>query len=163
MTMRGELSSGQPRMSLTEKFIQVNWTLVLLLIGTAGIGCAMLYSAANGSVDPWAERQALRFVVGLAGAIVVAMIDIRIWMRLAYPIYFVTLTLLVGVEIMGEIGMGAQRWIDLGIIQLQPSELMKISLVLALARYFHGLTLEEIARPLPVRLIAPVLLIVTPA
>src|SRR3546814_2284643 len=93
-------------------------------------------------------------------AIGVALIDIRIWMKLAYPIYFLTLILLIGVEIMGEIGMGAQRWIDLGIVQIQPSELMKVALVMALARYFHGPTLEEVWRP--TRLILPLFLVLTP-
>jgi rod shape determining protein RodA len=71
------------------------------------------------------------------------------------------MVLLVAVEVRGAIGMGAQRWIDLGIIQLQPSELMKVAMVLVLARYFNGLTPEEIARPL--RLVVPTLLVMVPA
>jgi rod shape determining protein RodA len=90
----------------------------------------------------------------------VAMTDIRIWMRHAYTLYFLVLGLLIAVEVMGVIGMGAQRWIDLGVIQLQPSEIMKITLVLALARYFHGASLEEIGRS--TSLIIPSLLVAAP-
>ena len=94
----------------------------------------------------------------------VAVTDIRLWMRYAYTLYFLVLALLIAVEVMGVIGMGAQRWINLGFIQLQPSEIMKITLVLALARYFHGATLEEIGRPsfllIPLALLgAPVVLV----
>jgi rod shape determining protein RodA len=90
----------------------------------------------------------------------VALTDIRFWMRYAYAFYGVMLVLLVAVEIKGTIGMGAQRWIDLGFFQLQPSELMKLALVLALARYFHGADLED-ARRMSF-LIPPVLLVLVP-
>jgi len=133
--------------TLGQKLWQVSWTLVLLLCVLAAIGFAMLYSAAAGKWDPWASRQMIRFAAGAALMIAVAVTDIRIWLRYAYSLYAVVLALLVAVEVMGEIGMGAQRWINLGVVQLQPSEIMKITLVLALARYFHGATLEEIARP----------------
>jgi rod shape determining protein RodA len=152
-----------PRLSFAEKAWGINWGLVFLLTTIACIGFATLYSAAGGSLQPWAGKQAMRYGVALVIMMAAALTDIRVWMRVAYPLYAVSLVLLIAVEIRGAIGMGAQRWIDLGIIQLQPSELMKISLVLALARYFHGLTLEEIRRPLPLRLIAPGLMIVTPA
>jgi rod shape determining protein RodA len=91
----------------------------------------------------------------------VALVDLRTWFRLAYPIYFLSLVLLIAVEVRGAIGMGAQRWIDLGIIQLQPSEIMKVAVVLAGARYFHTLNFEEIGRP--TRLIIPVLGVLFPA
>jgi len=91
----------------------------------------------------------------------VAVVDIRFWMRQAYLIYFVGLLLLVYVDVAGEIGMGAQRWIDLKFFQLQPSEIMKVAIVMALARYFHGLDLDEVARPLP--LIVPLGMIAMPA
>jgi rod shape determining protein RodA len=88
-------------------------------------------------------------------------VDIRIWLRASYGFYAVTMLLLVAVEVRGAIGMGAQRWIDLGLIQVQPSELMKIALVMVLARYFNGLTQDEVKRPL--KLIAPTLLVMVPA
>lgn len=154
----------QPRATtplLLDRIWQISWPLVLLLAAIAGIGFALLYSAAGGSFQPWAEKQMLRFALGLTGLILVALVDLRIWLRLAYGIYAVALVLLVAVEVRGEIGMGAQRWIDVGLLQLQPSEVMKIALVLALARYFHGLDLDDIGRP--VRLIVPAALVLAPA
>jgi rod shape determining protein RodA len=121
----------------------------------------MLYSAANGSMNPWASRQMVRFGAGLALLFVVALIDIRFWFRYAYVIYFVSFALLGAVEVMGSMGQGAQRWIDLGVIQLQPSELMKVALVIALARYFHGIAQEDISRP--TLLLIPTILALAPA
>ncbi|ANK82289.1 MAG: rod shape-determining protein RodA [Rhizobiales bacterium NRL2] len=151
---------GEAHMGLGRKLLGLNWGLVALLALTACIGFAMLYSAANGSLEPWAIRQMMRFGVGLALMVVIALIDIRFWMRWAYLIYLGALVLLIGVEVVGTTGMGATRWISLGFINLQPSELMKIALVLALARYFHGLSLEEAGRVL--WLVPPLLLIAVP-
>jgi len=151
---------GKPEMTLRHKLGQMSWGLVLLLAMTASLGFAMLYSAANGSLEPWASRQMVRFGVGLALMFVMAMIDIRQLHRFAYAFYGLALVLLVAVEVMGRVGMGAQRWIDLGVFQLQPSELMKIALVLALARYFHGLAPEEVGKMKS--LAVPVLLILVP-
>lgn len=123
---------------------QINPWVIGILVLIASVGFLMLYSAANGSMVPWAWKQLLRFSVGFTLMLVVATTDSRSWMSYAYPLYFVALFLIVGVEVMGFVGMGAQRWIDLYIIQLQPSEIMKIVLVLALARYFHKRTLTEI-------------------
>ena len=109
----------------------------------AAIGIAMLYSVAGGSFDPWASRQLMRFGVGLVILLAFAMVDIRIWMSLAYPFYAATFLLLIVVQYFGKTGKGAERWIDLGLIQIQPSELMKLALVLALARFFHGRSLED--------------------
>jgi rod shape determining protein RodA len=150
---------AQPR--LPEKLMGLNWGLVIVVAAVAGVGFAMLYSAANGSWRPWASAQALRFAVAALLMVVVAVIDIRTWLKYAYVFYAVGMLLLVAVEVRGAIGMGAQRWIDLGIIQLQPSEVMKVALVLALARYFNGITVEEVGRPL--RLVVPSLLIMVPA
>ncbi|MBY0430645.1 MAG: FtsW/RodA/SpoVE family cell cycle protein, partial [Rhodospirillales bacterium] len=135
-------------MLLREKFWQIRWSFILLLAMPASLGFLMLYSAANGSFDPWASRQMVRFAVGLAVMLAVAMVDIRTWMSYAYTLYVVASVLLVMVEFHGSIGMGAQRWIDFGFIQIQPSEIMKIALVLALARYFHGASLQDVGRPL---------------
>ena len=149
------------QMSLGLKFRRITWSLVLVLTMTAMIGTAMLYSAANGNLDPWASRHAARFGAGLVMMIGIALIDIRHLLRWAYGIYGLALAMLGLVEIMGISGMGAQRWIDLGFFQLQPSEFMKMALVLALARYFHGLTMEETRR---LRALAvPLLLVLAPA
>ena len=149
------------QMSLGLKFRRITWSLVLVLTMTAMIGTAMLYSAANGNLDPWASRHAARFGAGLVMMIGIALIDIRHLLRWAYGIYGLALAMLGLVEIMGISGMGAQRWIDLGFFQLQPSEFMKMALVLALARYFHGLTMEETRRLRA--LAAPLLLVLAPA
>jgi len=155
------LSKRNPEMTLRQKVWQINWGLVLLLCLIAGVGFAMLYSAANGSMSPWASRQMVRFGIGLTIMFIVALIDIRIWFRYAYFIYLGVLALLGAVEVMGTIGMGAQRWIDLGFIRLQPSEVMKVALILALARYFHGVASEDIGRP--TFLLLPIALVLAPA
>lgn len=156
-----EDSLNQPEFTLGQKLLNLHWFLVFLICMTAAIGVAMLYSAANGSFQPWASRHMVRFGVGLVVMITIALIDVRIWLRYAYVFYGLSLVLLILVEIMGYVGMGAQRWLDLGYFNLQPSELMKIALVLALARYFHGLSLEDVERP--TRLIMPLLMVFTPA
>lgn len=154
-----------PRLSsehlgFSDKLRLLHWGLVALIvvIGLAGIG--LLYSAGGKSWSPWAGAQLVRFAVGLALMISIAMVDIRTWLRIAYPLYGIMLFLLVVVEVMGHIGMGAQRWINLGFFVIQPSEFMKIALVLALARYFHAMPLEEIGRP--AKLLAPAGMVLLP-
>src|SRR3546814_5130604 len=87
-----------------------------------------------------------RFAIGTTSMIVIAVTDIRLWMRLSYLFYGVAVVLLVAVDVVGRVGMGAQRWLDLGLLSVQPSEIMKISIVLALARYFHGMSFDEVGR-----------------
>ncbi len=157
----GREFDSRERLTLGQKLADVNWLLVILLSLVAGFGFAMLYSAANGDFDPWASRQMMRFGAGLVLMLMVAMVDIRFWFRHAYLIYFLALALLIAVEVMGVIGMGARRWVDLGLFQLQPSEIMKIALILALARYFHGIAHEDIGR-IPL-LIVPALMTILPA
>ncbi len=159
--MEAKLGINRTGMSLGEKLGQVTWGLVVLLVLTACVGFAMMYSAANGSYDPWAWRQMVRFSVGVAMMLAIALVDVRLWLQSAYVIYAVALVLLVLVEIMGITGSGAQRWVDLWLFQLQPSEVMKIALVMALARYFHGLTLDEARRPSA--LLVPLFLMLAPA
>jgi rod shape determining protein RodA len=142
------------------RFKQLNFWVIGLICLIAGIGLVMLYSAANGSVFPWAFKQFIRFMTGMAVLVLVALTDIRRWLSWSYWIYIGALILLIGVELMGFVGMGAQRWIDLYVIQLQPSEVMKIALILALARYFQSCTLEE-TKKLKTLLI-PLLLILMP-
>ena len=103
-------------LSLGQKLWRLNWLFVLVLIATASVGFAMLYSAANGSIEPWAGRQILRFSIGLGLMFLVALTNLRIWLRYSYLLYFVALVLLGAVELGGTIGMGAQRWIDLGAV-----------------------------------------------
>ena len=133
---------------IADKLLEVNWGLVLLITLIAMGGIAMLYSVAGGQFHPWALSQLSKFLVGLVILVVAAAIDVRVWMGLAYPAYGVALLLLIAVDVAGHVGLGAQRWIMLGPIELQPSELMKVSLVLALARFLHGKSVEEVSKPL---------------
>lgn len=139
---------------------QINIGLILLLCTLAGIGALSLYSAGNGNIDPWASRHIIRFGIGFAALFVVCLIDIKWWYRLSYPLYLIGLILLVFVEVKGHTGMGAQRWIDLGFMKLQPSELMKIAVVMALARYFQSIG-EEDSKRLSI-LIFPTILVLLP-
>ncbi|MCC6920008.1 MAG: rod shape-determining protein RodA [Alphaproteobacteria bacterium] len=137
------LALDKPQQPVWAKLLDLHWLLLLAICAVASIGFAMLYSVAGGSFDPWASRQLMRFGVGFVILLIFAMIDIRVWMSLAYPFYAATFVLLIVVQYFGRTGKGAERWIDLGLIQIQPSELMKIALVLALARFFHGRSLED--------------------
>jgi rod shape determining protein RodA len=151
---------GRRELTLADKFRGIQRGLLLLLGLIAGIGFAMLYSAANGEFHPWASRQMIRFAIVLVAVIAAAVIDIRIWFRAAYWIYAAALALVFAVDVRGFVGMGAQRWIDFGFLQLQPSEVMKMALVLALARYFHGLAPDNIGRLR--HLLIPVMMIAVP-
>lgn len=131
-------------LTLGEKIVAINWGLVALILLVGGIGIALLYSAGGKSWQPWASPQLIRAGMGVGLMLGLALVDVRWWLRLAYPLYFTTLALLVVVEIFGHIGMGAQRWIHLGFFVIQPSELMKITLILAIARYFHSIPAEDI-------------------
>lgn len=124
----------------------INWGLIILIGAIASVGFAALYSAAGGDIHPWAYKQMIRFGLGFFMMIVIALIDVRWWYKLAWPIYIVGFLLLVFVEVSGKIGMGAQRWISIGGMNIQPSEFMKIAVVLLLARYFHSASLEDMRR-----------------
>jgi rod shape determining protein RodA len=160
MTLR-PYAAARRTLSIVDKLYEINWGLVLLITIIASIGFAMQYSVAGGSWDPWAGKQVIRFVIGFILMIVVAMVDIRFWLSFAYPAYIVSLLLLAAVEVAGHEGLGAQRWISLGPVELQPSEPMKIALILALARFLHGQSVEDISRPL--RLLIPLIMIGLPA
>ncbi|WP_412555429.1 rod shape-determining protein RodA [Shimia sp. MIT1388] len=142
------------------KVLHLNWALLLLITAVAGVGFLMLYSVAGGSFRPWAEPQMKRYALGVFVMFFVAMVPIWFWRSISGFAYLVTLVLLVLVEVMGSVGMGAQRWIDLGFMRLQPSELMKITLVMSLAAYYDWLPTEKTSKPLWV--LIPVLLIIIP-
>jgi rod shape determining protein RodA len=145
---------------LTGKLFRISWLYVLLLCGLAGVGYAALFSAAGGAPEPYAARHAMRFAFGLVLMVGIALIDIRFLARLAWPTYIVSLGLLVLVARMGHVGKGAQRWIELGGIQLQPSEMMKIALVMVLASWFHRASWERMGNPL--FLIPPIIAVLVP-
>lgn len=135
--------------------------MFLLLMGLVTVGLVSLYSAAGGSLTPWALRQFYRFLISLSIFIALTLLDVRTIRDAAYPLYGASLLLLIIVEIFGHIGMGAQRWIDLGLIKLQPSEIVKVTLLLALARYFYNFNEQD---RLTLRsYIAPCLLIALPS
>ncbi|MEO0912236.1 MAG: rod shape-determining protein RodA [Pseudomonadota bacterium] len=158
MTFLDQANRGIP--SGFSKFLHMNWALTLLLVTIASVGFLMLYSVAGGSYDPWAKQQMIRFGMGLAAMFIVALIHIRFWRGIAPLAYLGGLVLLLVVEFFGSVGMGAQRWIDLGFMMLQPSELMKISLVMMLALYYDWLPKEKVSRPLWV--LIPVILTLIP-
>jgi len=134
-------------LSIARKLLRIDWGLLLLVATLSGIGFVMLYSVAGGSLDPWAGRQIMRFGAGLVLMTVIALIDIRIWRRLAPLAYLGGLALLVAVALVGERGMGAQRWLALGPLTIQPSELVKIALVMVLAQYYAWLDRDRVSRP----------------
>ena len=152
--------SSTDRMSLLDKVRMINGGFVALVVLLGLIGTGMLYSAGGSDWQPWAWPQMTRFFAGLVLMLAMALVDIRVWLRIAYPFYIFVFGLLIFVAVMGHVGMGAQRWMRFGFLGIQPSELMKIALVMALARYFHGLEIEQIKKPL--RLVAPSLLVLAP-
>ena len=142
------------------KVFYLNWALILLIMAVASIGFLMLYSVAGGSFDPWSQAQMKRFGLGMVLMFTVAMIPIWFWRSISAATYLVALVLLVAVEYLGTVGMGAQRWIDLGFMRLQPSELMKIAIVMVLAAYYDWLPMGRKSRPLWV--LIPVVLVLMP-
>ncbi|MDP3264920.1 MAG: rod shape-determining protein RodA [Tabrizicola sp.] len=142
------------------KILYINWPLVVLVTAVASVGFLMLYSIAGGNLDTWARPQMERFGVGLVLMFIVAMVPIWFWRNMAGLAYIVSFLLLVVVEFFGDVGMGAQRWIDLGFIRLQPSEMMKFTLVMMLAAYYDWLDNKKTSRPLFVAI--PVVMIVAP-
>ena len=146
--------------NIFQRVAGLNWFVVLVTAAIASTGFAILYSVAGGEWDPWASRQAIRFSAAIILMIGIAVTDIRVWMALAYPAWLAGVMLLVAVELIGATGMGGQRWLDIGIMRIQPSELMKIATVMALARYYHSRDFEQSKRF--INLIIPGFLIVLP-
>jgi len=142
------------------KVLYINWALVLLVTACASVGFLMLYSVAGGTLDRWAEPQMIRFAMGMVAMFIVAMVPIWFWRNISGLAYLFSLALLVIVEFFGVTGMGAQRWIDLGFMRLQPSEVTKITLVMMLAAYYDWLPLGKVSHPLWV--LIPVVMILIP-
>lgn len=142
------------------KFLHMNWALALLLGSIGSIGVLMLYSVAGGDFSTWAEPQMERLIIGLIAMILMGLVPIWFWRNMAGLAYGGTFLLLVGVELFGTVGMGAQRWIEIGPLRLQPSELMKIALAMMLAAYYDWLDPKKVSRPLWV--LVPVLIILLP-
>ena len=141
------------------KVLYLNWPLVALLIAVGCYGFVMLYSIAGGSLYPWADPQMKRFAFGLGVMFIVAFIPLWFWRSIAGLGYVVAVLLLLGVEFFGSIGMGAKRWLELGPFRLQPSELAKITTVMALAAYYDWLDLKKVSHPFWVVLAAVIALL----
>ena len=143
------------------KLLHLNWPIVFLVTAVSGFGFLMLYSVAGGSMDPWVTAQAQRFGLGMAIMLIMAMVPIWFWRNMAVVGYALALILLVLVEFIGVERNGSQRWLDLGPMDLQPSELMKISLIMLLAAYYDWLPLNKVSKPLWI--LVPLLFIAAPA
>jgi rod shape determining protein RodA len=150
----------EPSFDLMGNVLRVNWLYVMLLCALAGVGYTALYSAAGGSPDPYATRHAMRFAIGVVIMLAIGLVDIRFIAKLSWPAWIGGVVLLVLVLRMGHVGKGAQRWLEIGGLQLQPSELMKLALVLALASWFHRASWERMGNPL--FLIPPVIAVLIP-
>jgi rod shape determining protein RodA len=160
--MRGTYLEYQVRTVPTglSKILHLNWPLVLAIAAVSAVGILQLTSVAGGGFGRWAEPQSIRLGVGFLGMLVVALVPIWFWRNMAAVAYVVALLMLVAVEVAGSVGMGAQRWLDLGVIRIQPSELMKVALVMVLAAYYDWLDPERTSRP--VWVILPLLMIGVP-
>jgi rod shape determining protein RodA len=144
---------------LLQKFWRIPWLFVLLLSAVAAVGYVALYSAGNGP-EAYADKHALRFGFGLVLMLSIAVVDIRVIARLAWVGYGLGIGLLVLVLLHGNVGKGAQRWIDIGPLQLQPSELMKIMLALGLAAWFQRASWDRVGNLL--FLIPPAVMVLVP-
>lgn len=145
---------------LPVKISQIDWRLAGLVALIGGAGVMMLYSIAGESWAPWAMNHGVRFGAFFVMMLGLALVDVRWWYALAYPVYGLGLVLLIAVELVGETRMGATRWLDLGVTSLQPSEIMKLGIVLGLARWYHGCSAHEAKWHW--KLIVPALMIAVP-
>ncbi|HHX89933.1 MAG TPA: rod shape-determining protein RodA [Paracoccus sp.] len=143
------------------KILYINWALVLLLTAVAAVGFLMLYSVAGGDLERWAEPQMRRFGLGLTAMFAVAFVPLWFWRSMSGIAYAVAVILLLGVEFFGTVGMGAQRWLVVGPFRLQPSELAKIAVIMAMAAYYDWLDVNKVSHPLWV--IVAVIIIAIPA
>jgi len=128
------------------KILYFHWPIALLLAAVSCIGFLMLFSVAGGNFNKWAEPQIIRFCVGFISMIIISFTPISFWRNVSIPAYLISLILLFYVEYFGITGKGAQRWIDLGFIRLQPSEFMKISLVMIIALYYDWLSVDKVSK-----------------
>ena len=151
----------RPQLLLKKKLLLINWPFLALITAITLVGVAALYSVAGGSLEPWASRHVVRYCLGLGLLFVVALSDIRWWLRAAYPLYVLALIMLALVIVVGVESGGAKRWLGYGEMSFQPTEMMKIALVLALARYYQWLPPNRVSWPHAV--LPPLLMIGVPA
>jgi rod shape determining protein RodA len=158
--MRAHLQIAGGDLTIGQKLLRVPWLAFVVMALIVCIGLASLYSVAGGSFSPWAERHVVRFLAGAGLMLVIAVIPRGFWLGLANPVYLIALVLVGAVLFIGTEGGGAKRWLSLGGVTFQPSEVMKLALILALARYYQWLGPERVSHPL--WMIAPILLIAAP-
>ena len=151
----------RPQLLLKKKLVLINWPFLALITAITLVGVAALYSVAGGSLEPWASRHVVRYCLGLGLLFVVALSDIRWWLRAAYPLFVLALVMLALVIVIGVESGGAKRWLGYGELSFQPTEMMKIALVLALARYYQWLPPNRVSWPHAV--LPPLLMIGAPA
>ncbi|MBO7508953.1 MAG: rod shape-determining protein RodA [Alphaproteobacteria bacterium] len=136
--------SNANMMRFSEKLERFSWAMFIPMCLVLVISVVMLYSAGGGSWRPFALSQMIKILVGFGVFFVAAFTNIKMWIKSAYGIYAIALLLIILVTFVGHTGMGAQRWLNLGILHIQPSELFKMALVLALARYFAWMNSVEL-------------------
>lgn len=141
------------------KLIPISLALLVLIVSLFGI--VILYSAGGMNMEPWAWKQTIHLIEFSLVALIIILIDPQIIHRYAYVIYIVVVISLIMVELFGYTAMGATRWIQLGPVRLQPSEVMKIAIVLMLARYYSDNTSKNINKL--VYLLPPILAVLFPA
>ncbi|KIE04980.1 Rod shape-determining protein RodA [Candidatus Jidaibacter acanthamoeba] len=127
------------------KFLNISWKLLLITFSISLVGVALLYSAANGKMEPWAIKQLYTILFTLPLIILLCLVDTYLIFKYAYVFYFICLFLLVLAEVLGHKAMGAQRWLKLGSLNIQPSEFVKLAIILSLARYFHTLHSNQVS------------------
>ncbi len=137
------LSRPGQRERYDSKVAQINWVFVGLLMALTSIGILILYSVGGMSWQPWAYKQLITFAACLILMVGLSLIDLRVWLWLCYPAYGFALLLLVLVAVHGASHMGGRRWLDFGPVSFQPSEIMKVALVMALARFYHECSAKE--------------------
>jgi rod shape determining protein RodA len=155
------IAAAQGPKTLFDRFAKLNWGIITILCALAFVGVLMHFSVSSGAWTDMPLTHGIRFAVIMAIVIVAAaVLDTRFWLAIAYPLYAGALLLLLAVEVFGETRMGATRWLALGPVSLQPSELMKIGIVLALARYYHQLDARKTGTVLWI--VPPFLMVVAP-
>lgn len=131
-------------LSLSQRVKSLNWRIIGTLVCLMLIGFLMLYSAGSGSFRPWLIRQIAFVALFFPIMILIAVLDIKFWYKKAYLIYIIGLVMLIVVDVIGHTALGATRWLRIGSFTLQPSEIMKVCTVLALARYFNDVEIEDV-------------------
>ncbi|WP_426267199.1 rod shape-determining protein RodA [Sphingomonas sp. LHG3443-2] len=128
---------------IPQPLARLPWRLIFLISGIGLFGLINLYSAAGGSIEPWAMRQGMAFGMFLTLAIVISNVREATIKQVSIPVYIAIVVMLILVDMLGFVGKGAQRWLDLGFIRLQPSEFMKPAIALTLARFYDLLPAGE--------------------